>query len=218
MGPSSAAEAWSDTIAKYIDRVEQLAISRMPSFLACKLYEERALPVLRYLAHFSDPPERMRHLEIRMLHRLLHLPMNSGSLHTFAHWHTKGGPKLGNASAMCAAVALRAAWTYRDLLMSLRTRLAEVAEAHAPALRLFQGEWSKDWDSQAVALFLLNKLEGDGDLALRFLRRGRCQPRGRLAKKIALGRSCVSAAVALGARESPPASIEQFFYAEIVRT
>ena len=84
-----------------------IASSRMPVALACRHYEERALPVLGYLAHFSDPPSSLTSIEIHMLHRLLHLPMNAASLNTFALWHSQGGPRLASAGVTCVCVCVR---------------------------------------------------------------------------------------------------------------
>ena len=85
LGPRSQEEAWSDALRKFMDRVEMISAAQLPTAVACRLYEERAAPVLGYLAHFSDLPQCITQLEIKALHRLLHLLMNAITLSTVAH-------------------------------------------------------------------------------------------------------------------------------------
>jgi hypothetical protein len=65
LGPRSRAEAWDDAIKKFLDRVEMIAASGVPTSAACRLFAERAAPVLGYLATYSDPPVNITQLESR---------------------------------------------------------------------------------------------------------------------------------------------------------
>ena len=129
-----------------------IAASGVPTSAACRLYAERAAPVLGYLATYSDPLVNITQLEIKAIHRLLHLPTNAITLNTIAHWEEKGGPRIVNIAGMCAATAMRVAWTHRGMLQQLRRDMDDVAEAAAPANRYFEGVWSKDWDAPDRAL------------------------------------------------------------------
>ena len=78
LGPGATAEMqWETAIATLSFRTEQIACSAVPGAIGAKLWSQRAVPVLSYLPNFGEPPEALRLLEVRAIHRLLHLPSNS---------------------------------------------------------------------------------------------------------------------------------------------
>ena len=94
---------------KYVDKTLAIANGQLPTSLAVGWYARVALPTLHYLMQFTNPPLRLRRLEITLLGKLFRPPGHVLSRLTTAEAASWGVPAFPLIDVATVAVQLRAA-------------------------------------------------------------------------------------------------------------
>ena len=109
LGPTGGSAVWTTCQSKFRDRVQTIAQAHPPTAVAARLWNQRAVLLVSYLAQFAPLSKPFARAELGLVHRLLHLPGNclcGRSAHALAH---AGGPYVASLQIEAHAVAARAA-------------------------------------------------------------------------------------------------------------
>ena len=218
LGPGATCELQCEkAIEKFEARVEAIACTGVPGTVGLKMLNQRATPVLGYIPNFGTPPkQKLRNVETRAIHRILHLPYNSLTLSAAAHWFEHGGPSIKSIAILCEAAPLRFAFKHEA---DLQAELKKMIACHENAVvirRLVVGELSPSaWATPAIAQHLLVQLRGSSSL---FRRLGIPRPRRAPRTAEGLRQARLEGVVADALRElermetsGRPKSIQAFF-------
>ena len=207
LGPRAASRCWTAPLRKWERRTLDVAASGAPAAPAARLYDTRAAAVLVYVAQLRPLPGDFRERERALLHRLLHLPMNTLSGDAFFELSEWGGPRLTSGVALAMAARFRAATVSLPTWSSSIALLENAADEHLPMILLVRGQvWHSWWDGPPVAFFLKAASEGFpalprvrdalADLQVRRARLNRPQADAYTVIKRALHRPALAALVA----------------------
>ena len=161
MGPKAGQVLWNATLAKWKDRAVAVARTQSAASVSSFLYNNRALPVLGYVAQLAELPESFARAEKVVVHHLLHVAMNSMDAATPFNLQSVGGPRIVSAKVMATATMIRTAIRTLPGWPEQKAILADAALEHLPYVRTMSGEtWPVCWDSPAFATNLSHAHEG----------------------------------------------------------
>ena len=125
LGRNSHQLSFEGPIQKYKDRVLEVVGGRAPSTQALIRYNQRAVPVLSFVAQFAFPPDsfNLPALEQISIHKVLRLPPNCMSrnlMHNIAFATAVAPTRIADT---CLAIAFRFAVSERKYLIELEKQI-----------------------------------------------------------------------------------------------
>ena len=224
LGPeASPEEQWREAVLTFLSRTESIAATDAPAIINCRLYNQRAVPVLSYLPLFGVAPQSLWRTEARAVHRTLRMPFNSVTLKSAAHLGDYGLPNVVSVAGTCAAVGARFALKHEPLWRRLFVDLCNAAQMHGRIEEVAQGCISpRPWRTIAVFEYLLQHIDGH-DVARVQCGFGRAPAQAaRLSAAETRRRAALSSSAAqirkLKALASPPRSPQKFILDGLLKT
>lgn len=152
-------------MAKWRARVDEIARMGAPAAVASRMYRQRALPTLLYVAQLTPPPADIEKLERHAISKIPRLPGSTLG----CRWHLElaqwGGPSFGSALAQMQAARCRAAVSTFRSWPEVAVRMQRTASVHGTLAESARGEWWPAWwDSEPFAFHLARAsraLKGD---------------------------------------------------------
>jgi hypothetical protein len=110
---------------KFVNRIEEIVSGAAPAISSICRYNQRALPVLSYVAQFTPPPKavKIKNLAMWGLHRIFRMPaqcMSYRLLHTTGFCTSVQSIPI---NAYCAAIHYRFAHSEREYLRELHRKV-----------------------------------------------------------------------------------------------
>ena len=154
LGTDSGSKNWCVQIGKYLERCRLIAANGTSAAVSLQQDNQRAVPVLGYLAQFFPPSEALLKAEKWALHKILHLPFNSFPLWAFFNFQNIGGTGVMNARAvkpMCESAMARASSITIEGWQSCLQQLSAAAESSVPYVSFLAGALCPAfWDSEPI--------------------------------------------------------------------
>jgi hypothetical protein len=125
LGRHSAILSFAAPIKKFSKRVQEICVGRAPAASALVRYNQRAVPVLSYVAQFAVPPDsyRVSSLAHRSVQTILRVPGNSFSQQLTNNIGFCSGISPLPINSYCASVRYRFAVSEASYLEQLRANI-----------------------------------------------------------------------------------------------
>ena len=154
LGTDSGSKNWCSQNGKYLERCRLIAANGTSAAVSLQQCNQRAVPVLGYMAQFFPPSGALLKAERWALHKILHLPFNSFPLWAFFNFQNIGGSRVLNARAvksMCESAMARAFSITIEGWQGWLQLLSEAAEASVPYASFLAGALCPAfWDSEPI--------------------------------------------------------------------
>jgi len=162
LGPAAADLFWLDAVAKWQTRSASISSSGVCTFISVRLYNERAVAALSYLAQFSAIPIDICS-EWRVLCRLLALPFTALSYAGLVNLWRWGAYRVLSIHALGPAIAWRASVrsiSWADSWNVLSSSALENSSDLPLRSSLAGSPWEPWWSTQVPAAFLARSFAG----------------------------------------------------------
>eukprot|EP00972_Heterocapsa_arctica_P080193 11820513-Heterocapsa_arctica.AAC.1 len=103
LGPEASESCWDLPLDKFKHRTTSIAASAAPAVLTTAMYNQRAVPVLQFVAQLCPPPRSLRRSETWACNKILRFP--------FGVVHAGAAPTLAEVGCQNFTSASDACWS-----------------------------------------------------------------------------------------------------------